>query len=206
LWITCDTLWEKAYMLVGMENLMIYFLTEPEFARKCSTASWISNSERSSIVAAGVEFAYPATTLGAPRVRSWDLASSEFLAPEYHRLVGLYKEHGVRIGFHSCGDIASVLDLFLELGIDVLNPVQATANDLDRVRSITQGRMALAGGVSSATVMDGPIDRITAEVKQRIKQLGWKGGYFCHPDQDLPFPKDHLEAFYSAVERYGIYH
>ena len=50
----------------------------------------------------------------------------EFLVPEYRRLFRLYREHGVMIGFHSCGNVDAVLETFMELGVDVLNPVQAT--------------------------------------------------------------------------------
>jgi uroporphyrinogen decarboxylase len=202
-----DTLWEKAYMLVGMENLMIYFLSEPGFVREVLHRIMdFQLGMARHYLSSGVEFVSLGDDLGTqcgpllgPRI------VREFLAPEYRRLVRLYKEHNVLIGFHSCGDISSVLEMFLELGIHVLNPVQATANNLDRVRAITQGRMALKGGVSSATVMDGPVDRIAEEIRLRIQQLGQEGGYFCAPDQGMPYPEEHMEAFREAVERYGRY-
>jgi hypothetical protein len=114
-------------------------------------------------------------------------------------------EKAYLIGFHSCGAVESAIETFVQLGVDVLNPVQATANDLDGIRSRTQGRMALRGGVSSATIMDGPVERIAAEVRERIWQLGRDGGYFCCQDQDLPFPEPHIDALHQAVEEYGQY-
>ncbi len=36
-------------------------------------------------------------------------------------------------------------------------------------------------------------------------QLGRDGGYFCGPDQGMPFPKAHVDALNQAVERYGRY-
>jgi hypothetical protein len=65
--------------------------------------------------------------------------------------------------------------------------------------------MALHGGVSSATVMDGPPERIVAEVRRRMWQLGRDGGYFCAPDQGMPYPPEHLAALHEAVARYGCY-
>ena len=44
-----DTLWEKAYMLVGMENMMVYFLSEPGFAREVLKPGGLSRSSISSI-------------------------------------------------------------------------------------------------------------------------------------------------------------
>jgi uroporphyrinogen decarboxylase len=98
-----------------------------------------------------------------------------------------------------------VLETLMDLGVDVLNPVQATANDLDEVRRLTAGRMALQGGVSTATIMAGPAERIVAEARRRMWQLGRHGGYFCGPDQGMPFPPAHIEALRRTVEQYGRY-
>ena len=202
-----DTLWEKAYMLVGMENMMMYFLSEPDFAhgvlhRIMDFQLGIARH----YLDLGVKMVFLGDDLGTqqgpllgPRI------VRAFLEPEYRRLFDLYRQHGVWIGFHSCGNVASVLEMFMDLGVNLLNPVQASANDLDQLRRITQGRMALQGGVSSATIMEGPEERIAVEVRQRMHQLGEQGGYVCQPDQGMPYPGAHLEMFHAAVERYGSY-
>jgi hypothetical protein len=78
----------------------------------------------------------------------------EFFVPEYRRLFALYKAEGVLVSFHSCGHIEPALDLFMELGVDILNPVQTTANNLDAVRTSTAGRMALQGGINSGLIVN----------------------------------------------------
>ncbi len=128
-----------------------------------------------------------------------------FLVPEYRRLFDLYKRHGVLVNFHSCGHITPILEAFMELGVDILNPVQATANDLNEVRRVTQGRMALQGAVSSATIVSGPVEAIRREVAQRLRQLGREGGYFCGPDQGMPWPEEHICALRAAVDELGRY-
>lgn len=202
-----DTLWEKSYMLVGMENMMAYFFSAPDFAREVLHRIMdFQLGIARHYVSLGVEFVQLGDDLGTqrgpllgPRI------VDQFLAPEYERLFTFFKAHHVLIGFHSCGNVSSVLELLMRLGVDVLNPVQATANDLDRVRAVTQGRMALQGAVSSATVMDGPVERIQAEVQARIRQLGQYGGYFCGPDQGMPYPPAHMDAVREAVREYGRY-
>jgi uroporphyrinogen decarboxylase len=202
-----ETLWEKAHVLVGMENMMAAFYNEPEFAREllhgimdCQLA--IARH----YLDLGVEMAFLSDDLGT---QTGPLLSpsivNEFLVPEYVRLFALYKEHGVMIVFHSCGHIEAFLELFMELGVDILNPVQANANDLAKVRSLTQGKMALQGGIGTSLVMEGPVDRITQEVRMRLLQLGAEGGYFCQPDHGLPFPQSHIDAFHQALETYGRY-
>ena len=202
-----DTLWEKAYMLVGMENMMMYFHTEPRFAREVLHGIMdFQLGIARHYAELGVELVRFTDDLGTqdgpllgPRI------VNEFLVPEYRRLFDFYKERDVLIWFHSCGNVESVVQTFIDLGVDILNPVQATANDLEKIRSVSRNRMALHGGVSSTTIMAGPVERIRQEVRERIQQLAGEGGYFCSKDQGMPFPKAHIEALQDAVQEYGQY-
>jgi len=49
------------------------------------------------------------------------------------------------------------------------------------------------------------VEAIRAEVKERLWQLGREGGYFCGPDQGMPWPEEHIEALHRAVEELGVY-
>lgn len=201
------TLWEKAYQLVGMEDIMVYFFKEPNFVKEVLHHIMdIQLGIAQHYAKLGVELVRLCDDLGAqngpllgPRI------VDKFLVPEYRRLFDFYKQNDILIYFHCDGNLDTLLDVFMDLGVDILNPVQVTANDLDSVRERTNGRMALEGGVSSATVMEGPVERIEAEVRQRMWQLGRDGGYFCRFDQGMPFPAAHVEALMNAIEKYGQY-
>lgn len=200
-----DTLWEKSYMLVGMEDLMCYFHTEPAAVKELLHRIMdFQLGIATHYLKAGVESVGMGDDLGTQSglLLSPELMQ-EFLVPEYRRLFALYKKHGVIINFHSCGHITPALEMFMDLGVDVLNPIQATANDLAVVRQITQRRMALQGGINSSIIVSGPPERIRAEVAQRIRQLGAAGGYFCGPDQSMPWPREHLQALKDAVAEFG---
>lgn len=202
-----DTLWERAYMLCGMENMMCNFFTEPEATRELL--------HRIMDFQLGIARHY--LTIGVTAVGCGDDLGTqqapllspeiiqEFLAPEYRRLFDLYRQHDVLISFHSCGHIIPLLETFIDLGINVLNPVQATANDLHTVRCITQGRLALHGGLSSGLLVNGPPARIRAEVKRLLWLLGRDGGYFCAPDQGMPWPAEHYAAYEQALADFGRY-
>jgi uroporphyrinogen decarboxylase len=202
-----DTLWEKAYMLVGMEDLMVFFKTEPAAVKELFTR--ITDFQLGiarHYLKLGIELAECGDDLGtqiglllSPR------SIQEFLIPQYRRLYSLYQQNNVLIEFHSCGHIMPLLETFIDLGIIILNPIQATANDLVEMRRITLRRLALRGGVNSALLVSGPPQAIAAEVKMRIRQLGKEGGYFCAPDQGMPWPADHENALDQAVARYGQY-
>lgn len=202
-----DTLWEKCYMLVGMENAMCYFYTEPAAMREVlHRIMEFQMGIARHYLQLGIEMVSMSDDLGT---QSGLLLSpaliEEFLMPEYRRLFALYKAKGVLVNFHSCGHIEPLLDVFMQLGVDILNPVQATANNLDTVRTRTAGRMALQGGISSGLIAAGPIPAIRAEVCRRIWQLGRDGGYFCGPDQGMPWPQAHIQALLDAIAEFGTY-
>jgi uroporphyrinogen decarboxylase len=202
-----ETLWERCYNLVGMDRLMMGFYDAPAavrelFRRVMDFQLGIARH----YIEAGIEVAASGDDLGSQGSLLFGPGQlREFFVPEYRRLFSFYKSRGVLINHHSCGHIEPILDVFMELGIDVLNPVQATANNLDNVRRITQGRLCLQGGIATALVMAGPAERIRAEVRRTIEKLGHDGGYFCGPDQAMPFPREHIEALRQAVKDYGVY-
>lgn len=202
-----DTLWEKAYMLVGMERMMVAFHDDPAFAREVLARIMDFHlGIARHYLAAGVEIVALSDDLGTQRGPLLSPAIVErFLVPEYERIFALYRAHGVLINFHSCGAIEAFLDTFMRLGVDILNPVQATANDLFQVRRRTEGKMALQGAVASWRLMEGPPEVIASEVRQRIWNLGREGGYFCCPDQGLPFPPEHIQAMEQTIGEYGRY-
>ena len=202
-----DTLWEKCYMLAGMENAMCCFYTEPGAIREILHRIMdFQLGIAQHYLKLGVEMVGMTDDLGSQRglLLSPEIIG-DFLVPEYKRLFSLYKRHGVRVNFHSCGHIEPVLDVFVALGVDTLNPIQSTANDLEAVRQKTQGRMALEGGIDSAVIVSGPVSAIREEVHRRIWQLGRGGGYFCGPDQGMPWPEAHIAAVWKAVEEFGRY-
>ncbi len=202
-----DTLWEKSYMLVGMENMLCYFLSEPEAVRELFHVIMdFQLGIARHYLTVGVEMVQLGDDLGTQsRLLLSPRLVHEFLVPEYRRLCNLYRAHGVLINFHSCGHITPLLETFIELGINILNPIQASANNLDEVRQITQGRLALQGGVRSATLVSGPIEAIRAETIERMWQLGRQGGYLCRPDQSMPWPEAHYRALEETVAELGWY-
>jgi uroporphyrinogen decarboxylase len=202
-----DTLWEKAYMLVGMENIMEYFFTEPGYAREILHRIMdFQLGIAAHYAKIGIEIAALGDDMGTQHsLLLGEGIFNTFLEPEYRRLFNLYKSKNVLIDFHSCGHVEPLLESFISLGVDVLNPLQATANDLSRVIGVTQDRMALCGGISTGLLMDGPPERIRQCVRDTIALLGKKGGYFCAPDQGMPFPNENYAAYEEAVVEFGIY-
>jgi len=190
-----------------MENMMVYLHEEPGFAREVlGRIMDFQLGIARHYLSVGIEVAGLGDDLGTQLgpLLSPDLVR-EFFVPQYRRLFDLYKSQGVIIGFHSCGCIGAFLDMWMELGVDVLNPIQVTANDLGALREKTAGRMSLQGGISTVTMVNGPVEAIEGEVRERLWQLGRNGGYFCAPDQGMPWPAAHWDAYRRTLDKHGRY-
>jgi uroporphyrinogen decarboxylase len=202
-----ETLWEKACGLVGMDRLMMAFFDAPEAVREIfSRITDFQLVIAGHYLKCGIEVAATGGDLGTQvgLLVSPDLMQ-EFMIPEWKRLINLYKKHRVIITRHCCGHVEPVLEMFIELGIDLLNPIQATANDLGRTWEIAGNRLALAGGISTKLLMDGPAEKIRSEARRCMWLLGQTGGYFCRPDQAMPFPEEHVATLDEEISTYGIY-
>lgn len=202
-----DTLWEKSYMLVGMENMMTYFYTEPEYVKE--VLHHIMDFQlgiAQHYARAGIEMALLGDDLGTQHSLLLSPAIiDEFLIPEYTRLFEFYKQRGIIIWFHSCGHIEPLLEMFIKLGVNILNPVQITANSLENIISVTRGKMALDGGISTKLIIEGSINEIRESVRKTIMFLGKNGGYICGADQGMPFPEENYKAMIDAVNEFGKY-
>jgi len=86
-----------------------------------------------------------------------------------------------RIFYHSDGNVYPLLNDLIEIGIDLLNPVQVSARDMGdtaRLKREFGGRLAFCGGIDSQWVLPhGTPADVRREVRRRIKDLAPGGGY-----------------------------
>jgi uroporphyrinogen decarboxylase len=199
-----NLVWEKACYLVGMENLMVYLYTEPELVKKLFHRIMdfqLNLAEHN--VKAGCRIIYMGDDHGAQNSLLLGMELfNKFILPEYERIFDYYRDKDIVINFHSCGHIEPLLDTLINLGVHILNPVQANANDLEKVRKLTKGKLVLQGAVDSAVVYGGTEDEIRGLVRRRIDSLGTDGGYICCPDQGLKYPPHNYEILEDEVAKY----
>jgi uroporphyrinogen decarboxylase len=86
-----------------------------------------------------------------------------------------------RIFFHTCGDVSALLDDFVEIGVDILNPVQTSTGGLSDLWALKRrygDRLSFCGAIDTKRVLpDGTPDEVRAEVRRVIGELGPGGGY-----------------------------
>jgi uroporphyrinogen decarboxylase len=111
-----------------------------------------------------------------------------FIAPSVKTLADLVHAHGVKFMFHSCGAVRELIPDLIELGVDILNPIQPAAVGMapEGLKGDFGDRLAFHGGIDIQYLL--PLesaDAVRAEVARRAKLLGKGGGYIISPSHNL---------------------
>ncbi|MGE5358695.1 MAG: uroporphyrinogen decarboxylase family protein [Bacteroidales bacterium] len=128
----------------------------------------------------------------------------EFLRPRYERLFAEVKRvnPAVKTAYHCCGDCAAILDDLIDIGLDVLNPVQPLAIDPFAIKKRYGARLALFGGLCVQRVLPrGTPDEVRQSVAHLKSECGRGGGYILAPAHHIQAdtPSANIEAFYDAA-------
>ncbi len=123
-----------------------------------------------------------------------------------HRLNGR-----IKVFLHSCGSIYDLIPDFVEIGVDILNPVQTTANKMDPTtlkKEFGKNIVFWGGGVETQRVlMFGSPDEVRSQVRERIRMFGPGGGFvFNQIHNILPeISPENIVAAYTEASKVGKY-
>ena len=108
---------------------------------------------------------------------------------------------------HGCGDNSIFINDYIEIGVDILDPLQSTAGKMSRDLLATyKGRIAFHGNVDTQKVMPyGSPDDVRKDVKDAIRHLASPSGYICGPVHHIlgDVPPRNIIALRDAVLEYG---
>jgi len=137
---------------------------------------------------------------------------NQMVAPYYQRVFDWVHRHTPwKVFFHCCGGIYPIIDTFIEIGVDILNPVQTTAVGMDpaRLKKEFGDRLTFwGGGIDTQDVLPfGSPDDVRAQVRERVQTFGPGGGFVFSTIHNIQgdVPIDNLLAMYEAVNEYGRY-
>ena len=132
----------------------------------------------------------------------------EYLIPRMKRMVDLTKQHGSHVFHHTDGAAREILPDLIEMGIEVLNPVQWRCPGMERegLKRDFGDRLIFHGAVDNQyTIPFGTVEEVRQEVQDNIRILGAGGGYIiapCHNIQAVG-PPENVVALYEAGYEYG---
>jgi uroporphyrinogen decarboxylase len=127
-----------------------------------------------------------------------------FILPRHKRLYAAIKKYDIKIMYHSCGSVYSMIGtLIKELPIDILNPLQPGAANMDlaRIKLEYGNQLAFHGGIDIQHTMPcGTPEEVQAEVIKCCRVLGVGGGYICTTTHflQMDIPLENIVAMYTA--------
>ncbi|OGO20414.1 MAG: hypothetical protein A2Z14_16435 [Chloroflexi bacterium RBG_16_48_8] len=112
--------------------------------------------------------------------------------------------------FHTCGSVFDILMDLIEIGVDVLNPVQVSANKMDTttLKSMAGDQLAFWGAIDTQKVLPyGSSEDVQLEVIRRIVDLGERGGYVLSSVHNIQpeVPPENVCAMFEAGRQFGTY-
>jgi uroporphyrinogen decarboxylase len=182
------SLFELAWHLVGMEKYLMDFAMEEPWIEKLNdqVEEWTTGLALQ-LVALGVDAIWLGEDLGTQTsmLISPDMWRERF-KPRYARLIRRLKRANpdLLVAFHSDGAVAPLIEDFIELGVDIYNPVQPNVpgSDPQELQDKYGGRMAFFGGIDQQELLPkGDASAIRAEVARRASIMGSKGAYLMAP-------------------------
>ncbi len=110
----------------------------------------------------------------------------EMIRPGEQREYDLVHSYGKDVWLHSCGDIEVLIPKLIEIGVDVLNPVQPECMDIVRLKENYGDKLTFWGGISTQlTLPYGTPEEVKKEARRVRDIMSKNGGYIFSPSQDI---------------------
>jgi uroporphyrinogen decarboxylase len=175
--------------LMGMQNLLMAIVMEPELVKALVEMSVTINLELAKevtargakIVYTGDDYAYNKGPLMSPK------HFREFFYPGLCRVMRGYKELGLYVIKHTDGNLWSILDMIIDSGIDCLDPIDPQAGmDLGEVKTKYGDQVALKGNVDCAQLMTfGTPDEVVESTKEVLRKGMPNGGFILSSSNSI---------------------
>jgi len=205
-------IFETAWQLRGMDNLFVDFYDDPDFARVLLDKITEINVQVSTRFAeAGVDILWLADDIGIQNTMLMSPAMwRKWLKPRLKRLIDSAKRVNphIHIFYHSDGFIEPVIPELVEIGVDILNPIQPECMNPVRLKRLYGDELSFFGTIGVQTVMPfGTSKDVRRAVREMIEKVGQGGGFVIAPTHFVPVevPWENVQAFFDAVEEFGQY-
>lgn len=177
------SLYERAWSMRGMEELLMDFLLNPDFVHRLFTRIADYNIAQ---MEKAIEYDIDAVYFGDDWGQQHGLIFGydtwkQFVYPQLERMYGFAREHGKYVMIHSCGDVDELFPDLVAAGLHCFNPFQPEVMDIHEILPQYRGRLAFHGGLSmQKTLPFGSVQDVEEESK-RLLALGRDGGYIFSP-------------------------
>ena len=199
--------------LRGQEQAYLDMVEYPEFLDYCIGKLVDFNYENTRRIfeqlPGKVTYTYIAEDFGSQENLLFSPTSiRKFFFPGMRRMIELAKEAGVYVFTHSDGAIRKIIPDLIDIGIDILNPIQWRCNGMERAglkRDFGEVLIFHGGMDNQYTLPFGTVEEVRQEVIDNLEILGEDGGYIlapCHNIQAIS-PPENIVAMYQTGYEFG---
>jgi len=205
-------IFEKAWGLRGNDELLVDFFVNQDMAACLLdrlTELWIFSAKKGAelktdIIWTGDDIGMQDRMMMSPDTwRKW-------IKPRFEKIIKSAKDINphIIICYHSDGFIEPVIPDLIEIGVDVLNPVQPECMDPAKIKKLYGDKLAFWGTIGIQTTLPfGTPEEVRRVVKERIETVGAGGGLVISPTHAIEpeVPLENITAFVKAAKEYGKY-
>jgi uroporphyrinogen decarboxylase len=198
------SLYERAWTLRGMENLLMDMVLHPAFVDELLAAIADYNvAQVREALRFDIDGVYFGDDWGQQRglqmgSRRW----RRFIYPALTRMYGAVRDAGKFVLIHSCGDVDELFDDLIGIGLNCFNPFQPEVMDVVALMEQYRGRLAFHGGLSTQRTLPYGSANDVVEETRRLLAAGAQGGYIFAPAHDVEgdVPLENMLAFIDVVQ------
>jgi uroporphyrinogen-III decarboxylase len=200
---TVTTIFEAAWALRGLQQMLVDFLENPDLTDHILDIPFRYHlTAARKLVEMGVDMIWTGDDVGAQTAmlispKTW----RRFLKPRMAEFVAGLKSINphVKVAYHSDGNILPIIPELIEIGVDVLNPIQPACMDPAEVKKQFGDKLCFWGSIDEQyTLPRGTPEQVKAEVITRLKTIGANGGLIVAPSHHVQLDTP-LENFWAMV-------
>jgi len=202
------TLFERAWLLRGYENILMSLCNnEKEINYLLDGITEFHIEVAKKIVKLNiVDGVFTGSDVGTQRgmvmsPETW----RKFSKKRYKKIWGIYKEKNLSVFHHSCGNIMEIIPDLIEIGLDVLNPIQPEAMNPEELSKRFGKELTFFGGISTQNTLPFKTPQeVRNEIIDRIRVLGKNDGYIISPSHEVTSdckPENFL-MLVSTIDKY----
>lgn len=204
-----SALFSDCFRMYGFQNFLMDMLMRPEFIKTLvdrTTDFYLEMNERMfSTLKGKMDIFFLGSDFGSQQGLMFgeDMWLNIYYE-NYKKIINLARSYGLTVMFHSCGSISPLIHHFIDLGVDILDPVQTTAGNMEpqSLKDQFGEDIVFHGAIDTQNVLP---NKRSEEVKEHahktIEILGKNGGYIFAPCNNIQSDTSmqNIEALYQAV-------
>jgi len=204
------TLFETAWYLVGLEKFLMDLLMEAEYINPLlDKIQEIHTIYGKKMIELGADVLWCGDDFGTQQSQIMSLETfRKFFKPRFKEMFQVFKKTNpkIKLAWHSCGAFRPFIHDFIEIGLDIVNPLQPMAVGMDPQSLVEEfGKdVIFFGGVCVQNLLPNKTpDEINAEIQHRKKDFGKSTGYITAPAHNIQDDTsvENILAFFEAAKK-----